>query len=119
MACFRPPSGPVTEECILDLYDKYLQNDDVFCKRFLKTTLLVTDEVSLDDSVLSFLASVGCLVVFLVRSEHKVEPGPYFFSRRGIFWAWRLFPDYQEAFILSTIPSQEDPNLLLPSFPLV
>jgi hypothetical protein len=89
-------------------YTSFSQKDDVFCDAFLKTVLLLSDQDPVEDSVHELLASWGCHTVLVVPTLHCIPPGPYFFSSRGIFLAWRLFPDEQNAFVLSTIPSQED-----------
>ncbi|KAK5625838.1 hypothetical protein RRF57_001554 [Xylaria bambusicola] len=39
-----------------------------------------------------------------------ILPGPYFFSASGLYSAWRIFPDDKDAFILSTVPTQDDPH---------
>jgi hypothetical protein len=86
----------------------YSQHDDVFCSCFLKNILLVTDDKPVDHMVLKYFASKGCVTLFVIPRQCRFREGPYFFSSRGIFWAWRLFPDTQEAFVTSTIPSQHD-----------
>ncbi|KAI1764170.1 amidase-like protein [Hypoxylon sp. FL1150] len=91
-------------------YNTYLQ-DDVFSPEFLKYVLLVSDEVCISESVRDLLASWGCLFVFTVPPSHpqvqQISRGPYFFSSRGLFPAWGIYPDSKEAFVLSTIPSQK------------
>ncbi|KAH0563242.1 hypothetical protein GP486_002187 [Trichoglossum hirsutum] len=114
LTCFHVQPGPITTEQIQAVRSRYGREDDVFCDTFLKNILLVTDEQSLSDSVLNLLTSWGVVFVFIVPTHCEVAPGPYYFSRRGIFWAWKLFPDYQEAFVLSTIPSQQEYNMLGP-----
>ncbi|KGQ03156.1 Amidase 1 [Beauveria bassiana D1-5] len=102
--------GPITKAYLQDAYRRYLRDDDVFCDRFLKHVLLTTNETSISDSVRQFLAELGCTTVILIP-DSSIAPGPYFYSRRGLFWAWKLYKDDHEAFVLSTIPSQQDTNV--------
>ncbi|KAK3344483.1 amidase-like protein [Lasiosphaeria hispida] len=108
-ACFVLGNSTNLADTLQKAHISWLQNDDVFCDAFLKNVLLVTNETSFSASVLQLLASWGCRTLFHVASTEKVLPGPYFFSSLGLYCAWRLFPDDKGAFILSTIPSQEDP----------
>ncbi|PMB73903.1 hypothetical protein BM221_001330 [Beauveria bassiana] len=110
LTCFNVPSGPITKAYLQDAYRRYLRDDDVFCDRFLKHVLLTTNETSISDSVRQFLAELGCTTVILIP-DSGIAPGPYFYSRRGLFWAWKLYKDDHEAFVLSTIPSQQDTNV--------
>lgn len=89
----------------------YFRTDDVLSSSFLTTILLITEECStkISDDVAAFLSSQGC------KHLHVASPGPiscgegpYFYSSRGLFAAWRLYPDPGEAFIAATIPSQDD-----------
>lgn len=91
-------------------YSEYLK-DDVFSIEFLKYVLIVSDEAYISESVSDLLASWGCLVVFILPFSlpefQQISRGPYFFSSRGLFSAWGIYPDDKEAFVLSTIPSQK------------
>lgn len=89
-------------------YTMYLQQDDVFCDPFLKNILILSEETSISTSVQELLASWGCTAAYIAPISQPISPGPYFFSSRGLFSAWRLFPDDKDAFVLSTIPSQLD-----------
>lgn len=89
----------------------YFKTDDVFSSSFMTTVLLLTEECSttITEDVAAFLSSEGC------NHLHVASPGPisygegpYFYSSRGLFAAWRLYADLGEAFIAATIPSQED-----------
>ncbi|KAI1422275.1 amidase-like protein [Xylaria sp. FL1777] len=91
-------------------YLLYQKEDDVFCDAFLNNVLLVSDESAVDKPVMDLLASWGCLAIFQLPSTENIRPGPYFFSASGLYSAWRIFPDDQDAFILSTIPTQGDPH---------
>ncbi|KAK2764404.1 hypothetical protein FQN54_009098 [Arachnomyces sp. PD_36] len=92
--------------------NEYLERDDVFNTDFLEAVIIVTDENSVDNALKQLLTSWGCQVVFLL--PFTIVNGPYFYSSSGIFRAWRLYPDPQEAFALSTIPSQDDSNVYQP-----
>lgn len=87
----------------------YRKRDDVFCNDFLTSILVISAGQTLSEDLLRLFGSWGCRTAFVVkRTEPSVLGGPYFFSSRGIFQAWRLYADTQEAFIMSTIPVQDD-----------
>ena len=100
---------PVTCERAKHVIDDYKKRDDVFSNDFLTSILVITSGQTLSDDVLRLFGLWGCRVVFLVApSGPSILGGPYFFSSRGIFQAWRLYADTQEAFLMSTIPVQGD-----------
>ncbi|TRX91470.1 hypothetical protein FHL15_007694 [Xylaria flabelliformis] len=109
LTCFVFPKTTNLKNQLEKTYLSYQQNDDVFCDAFLTNVLLVSDETTVDKPALDLLASWGCLKIFRLTSAEKVLPGPYFFSASGLYPAWRIFPDDKDAFILSTIPTQNDP----------
>jgi hypothetical protein len=90
--------------------ERFEQTDDVFCISFLKTILLVIRLACLSDDLIDLFKLCGCSTVFILPPDLEICSGPYLYSVSGIYWAWRLFPDEQEAFFLSTIPSQQDCN---------
>ncbi|KAG8354225.1 hypothetical protein FVEN_g7650 [Fusarium venenatum] len=96
------------ESDLRDARLKYSKEDDVFCDEFLKTILILTDNRSISESVQGILSEWGCTSVFLQSRSQDISPGPYFFSSRGIYSAWRLYSDDHDAFVLSTTPSQTD-----------
>jgi hypothetical protein len=108
LTCVDFGGNEVTPDAMQDKLHHYSHHDDVFCSRFLKNILLATDDNHVDDMVLKFFASKGCVTLFVVPRQYGFREGPYFFSSCGILWAWRLFPDTQEAFVTSTIPSQHN-----------
>lgn len=89
----------------------HFETDDVFSSSFMTTILLVTDKcyTTISDDVAAFLSSQGCKYLH-VASPGSIswEEGPYFYSSRGLFAAWRLYDDPGESFIAATIPSQDD-----------
>ncbi|KAI0182735.1 amidase-like protein [Xylaria flabelliformis] len=109
LTCFVFPKTTNLKDQLENAYLSYQQNDDVFCDAFLTNVLLVSDETTVDEPATDLLASWGCLKVFQLSNTEKVPPGPYFFSACGLYPAWRIFPDDKDAFILSKIPTQNDP----------
>jgi hypothetical protein len=91
--------------------EEYCSVDDVWSKEFLNTILIFTAAETIENPVLEFLASQGCKTIYVVHASRSIVKGPFFYSARGLFWVWKLFPDTHEAFITSTIPSQTDRNL--------
>ncbi|KFZ25017.1 hypothetical protein V502_00509 [Pseudogymnoascus sp. VKM F-4520 (FW-2644)] len=89
----------------------HFKTDDVFSLSFLTTILLVTEECpgKISDNVAAFLSSQGCKYLHVaIPGLVSWEEGPYFYSSRGLFAAWRLYADPGEAFIAATIPCQDD-----------
>jgi hypothetical protein len=90
---------------------EYFKTDDVFSNSFLTTILLITDQGSTDfkSEIATFFSSQGCKALYIARSGSiSWAEGPYFYSSRGLFAAWRLYPDSGETFIAATVPSQTD-----------
>ncbi|KAK0668812.1 hypothetical protein QBC41DRAFT_346816 [Cercophora samala] len=104
LASFLPPEGPISCQSLQKAIQEDLQNDDVLSSSFLRSIVLVTEETSLDRETLGLLSSLGCERVFLV-ADTNVGKGPLFFSCRGIFRVFRLYPDTHDAFVTSVIPS--------------
>ena len=104
------PPGPLTVNSVRAVISDYTMSDDVFCSRFLKTVMLITDERWLAKDVRNFLVSQNCKTLFMLSTKYAICRGPYFFSRRGIFRTCRLYPDTHESFTLSTIPWDHDPD---------
>ncbi|KAI1130918.1 amidase-like protein [Nemania abortiva] len=112
LTCFVLPRKSNLRDQLEEACLYYRQNDDVFCNNFLTHVLLISDESPVDDSALDLIKSWGCLTIFhLPVAENTPPPGPYFFSACGLYSAWRIFPDDKDAFILSTIPTQDDPHI--------
>lgn len=89
----------------------HFKTDDVFSSSFMTTILLITADCStkISDDAASFLSSQGCKHLHVASpGPISCEEGPYFYSSRGLFAAWRLYADPGEAFIAATIPSQND-----------
>ncbi len=116
-----PELGPLAILCTLEtsptcnylqyLVGEYMRHDDVISAAFFAAVVVVTDGESLDSDALQFLSSIGCQMVYLLPSACKITKEPFFFSSSGIFRASRLYPDTQEAFVLSTIASRHNPNM--------
>lgn len=91
--------------------DYFLSFDGDVMTRDLFGTILLTGcshAESLDGRFLEALGSYGCEVVYTVPLTVPISEGPYFFNSTGIYRAFRLEADVQEAFILSTIAAQRD-----------
>lgn len=54
------------------------------------------------------LSSFGCQSLFLVKGNMK--KGPFFYSCKGIYKTYRLYPDTSSAFVSSTVPLAGDRN---------
>ena len=95
--------------------DHFRKIDDVFSSTFLEAVIILTAVYrgNIDDELRSFMSSRGCKAIFILPLEQAgfLNEGPYFYNSRGLFPAWRLYSDVQEAFVLSTIPSQSDPQV--------
>ncbi|KAI0101981.1 amidase signature domain-containing protein [Nemania sp. FL0031] len=74
----------------------------------MRSVMLITQEISLDPETLELLSSFSCKRLFL--SNPALGKGPFFYSRSGIFRAFRLYPDTHDAFVTSVIPSPSDKN---------
>lgn len=74
------------------------------------TTILLNGYSSrrdITESVLHLLGTYGCKVVFTYhRYLNCLHEGPHFANNAGVFKAFRLEPDIQEAFVLTTVQSQ-------------
>ena len=99
----------MTYDVACGIISGYKEYDDVFSAKFLKSILLVTTEQTVAAEVLRLFGSWGCRTVYLIPPKEALLEGPLFFSSSGIFKAWRLYPDTQEAFVMSTVPVQGDP----------
>ncbi|KAJ5614211.1 amidase-like protein [Penicillium herquei] len=103
----------LTTKYVGELIHEYLREDDVLCSEFLSTKIFVTEQDDVDEEVLLCLASFGCKTLYLLPTTYSLTKGPYFYSCEGLFRTSRLYPDTQEAFVLSTVPSQNDKNLYM------
>ncbi|KAH8590218.1 amidase signature domain-containing protein [Bisporella sp. PMI_857] len=77
----------------------------------MTTIVLITEHGlrDLSDEIFAFLSSQGCKDLYIAKPGSTAwAEGPYFYSSRGFFAAWRLYADSGESFIASTIPSQKD-----------
>ncbi|KAJ5114029.1 hypothetical protein N7456_002563 [Penicillium angulare] len=111
LAVFLLRDIPITTTYVQELIHECLREDDVLCSDFLSTILFITEEVSIDEKSLSCLSSFGCKTLYLLPPTYTITKGPYFYSCQGLFQTSRLYADTQEAFVLSTVPSQHDKNL--------
>ncbi|KAK7959519.1 amidase signature enzyme [Apiospora aurea] len=112
LACLALPSSTDQSGDLEKEHSHFLENDE-FCNGFFATVLLITDK-SLEKNACNLLSGWGCTCFNQISTKTRIPPGPYFYSSSGLFKAWRLFPDDQNAFILSTIPSQHNPQAYEP-----
>lgn len=79
---------------------------------FLQVVVFQVTEVgslSLTTLVCDELESLGVLEVHFVTAKPVPIPeGPYVSGLKGIYKVWRLVPDFNRAFIVSTIPDARD-----------
>ncbi|KAK0643200.1 hypothetical protein B0T16DRAFT_512393 [Cercophora newfieldiana] len=108
LVSFIPPEGPISCQSLQKVIQQDLQDDDVLSSSFLGSIVLVTQETSLDRETLGLLSSFGCKRLFLTNTN--IGKGPFFFSCKGIFRVFRLYPDTHDAFVTSVIPSLADKN---------
>jgi hypothetical protein len=104
-------ASQLSVQVLQDKLSTFNATDDVFSPLFLHTVLFTTDDsiTEIEEDVVALLVNWGCSVVYSISSPSRnFLEGPYFHNSAGLFQAWKLFPDYQEAFILATIPSQKD-----------
>lgn len=113
LAVFLVHDTPLTVKFVQELIHEYLREDDVLCSDFLSSVIFVAEDNAVDEKVLLFLASFGCKTLYMLPTTYSLMKGPYFYSNRGLYQTSRLYPDTQEAFVLSTVPSQHDQNLLV------
>lgn len=113
LAVFLVRDTPLTGNYVRELIHEYLREDDVLSSDFLSTIIFITENDTVDEKVLLCLASFGCKTLYMLPTTYSVTKGPYFHSSQGLFQTSRLYPDTQEAFVLSTVPSQHDKDLLV------
>ncbi|KAK8062355.1 amidase signature enzyme [Apiospora hydei] len=112
LACLALPNSTDQGGDLEKEHSHFLENDE-FCNSFFETVLLITDK-ALEKHACNILSGWGCTRFKQISTKTRIPPGPYFYSSSGLFKAWRLFPDDQNAFILSTIPSQHNPQAYEP-----
>jgi hypothetical protein len=100
----------IRAELLEDRLDHYLNVDDVFQREFLQGVILIrglTTEV--DESVADLFASWGTKwsqEVLGHTLNHSLSEGPYVLDNKGMSQIWKLYDDFNKAFVVSTWPSQ-------------
>lgn len=108
--------GNINEHSILARISDFSDRDDVFCSDFLSNTLVIQRRGShcLTESTiprtLEMLVDgqhwkVCIRVLDSLEHEHVIPNGPYFLVSNNLRQAWKLFPDYLDAFQTTCIPS--------------
>lgn len=107
----------------LDLFSRH---DDVFSDDFLTHTVVVQGKRKggrpIDASQIQWASLQRDTVhgpwkpsrIITIEFEEALEPGPYFLTLDNtlditLSQAWRMYPDTQEAFATTFVPSLEDP----------
>lgn len=100
----------ISAETLKDRLHHYLSSDDVFQKEFLQGVVFIrglTTEV--DESVADLLESWGTKwsqEVLGHTLSHSLPAGPYVLDNKGLSQIWKLYDDFNKAFVMSTWPSQ-------------
>ncbi|KAJ5950095.1 hypothetical protein N7454_001679 [Penicillium verhagenii] len=89
-------------EKILEKLNLFHQVDDVYSPEFSHTIVLIggIDELEFGKSS---LVSQNISIVY-TSTAFDLPPGPYFLHGANIHQAWRLYPDYLDAFIFGVLP---------------
>lgn len=95
-----------------------MQHDDVFSDDFLTDTVMIQGQNGQDESLIQW-ADFSVETAHgpwkpdrIIKIEFNVafEPGPYFLlPGRTLAQAWRLYPDTQDAFATTFVPTPGDP----------
>ncbi|KAI4746644.1 amidase signature enzyme [Aureobasidium sp. EXF-12298] len=100
----------------------YISSDDVFNKGFLEAVYVQYSGTSghkypgFSAPKLSGNNSVGVVSVGFVSNTSSIPTGPYFVTTTGsVYEAWRLFSDFQGAFLETTIANKDGTFSVLPA----
>lgn len=103
-------ASSISAELLKDRLDNYLSADDVFQRVFLQGVIFIrgaTTEV--DESVADLFISWGTKwnqQILAHTLDHSLSAGPYVIDNKGLSQIWRLYDDFNKAFLTSTWPSQ-------------
>lgn len=89
-----------------DVFSDDFHSNIIFCR---KSPSVANQSPQLDQTAVKLLEEIGTTHHGFVGFQSWL-PGPYFIKDRILYEAWRLYPDFTEAFYFSTIPDPENPN---------
>jgi Asp-tRNA(Asn)/Glu-tRNA(Gln) amidotransferase A subunit family amidase len=101
------PESTISAESLESVITGFLSTDDVFSESFL-STIVLGGSATLSPEAETFLSSTGCVKVFKT-SNTSLMPGPYLLHPSGnIAKVYRLYWDYNFAFVESVIEGPND-----------
>ncbi|KAJ5108734.1 hypothetical protein N7456_005409 [Penicillium angulare] len=107
------PNSELSVDLIQDAFDKFLAEDDVFQNSFTESGFLIVKPGTpvstaqiLSKDVEKYLNSRLLSLVYM-NGERNLPEGPYFVLDGKVHQAWRLYPDYLEAFTTAVIPDDD------------
>ena len=98
---------------------RFERTDDVWSKAFLSNIVLqfsdaeLFEQFSLQPDLEMLLKDWGNRQLYFTRVTDNVSgppEGPYFLKDTRLHAAYRLYPDTAGAFVVSTVPSGDDPH---------
>lgn len=100
----------ISAKLLNDRLDNYLVADDVFQREFLQGVVLLRGPTTeIESSVAELLVSWGTKWSHEVLAHtlgHSLTAGPYVLDIKGLSQIWKLYDDFNKAFLVSTWPSQ-------------
>jgi hypothetical protein len=90
---------------IKEVVEKYKSIDDVWEEAFLATVLIIhpkRPDVDVSEDARAYLNARGTKRIItrtVNESETQILPGPYTFSGRSLYAAWKLYEDTHNAFL--------------------
>ena len=93
----------------------YLETDDVFAQEFLQGIILLGashSDIVLDDPLVELLREWGnkWIEVIPPSKASAFAPGPYIVDNQALFQIWKIYDDYNFAFLKATWPSMDNPR---------
>lgn len=89
-------------EKITHQLDLFQQADDVYSPEFAHSVVITGSLEELDHGRSTLLSQHFSTVY--TSDALNLPPGPYFLHGTNIHQAWRLYPDYLDAFIFGVLP---------------
>jgi Amidase len=100
----------ISAELLEDRLESYLGADDVFQREFLQGVMIIRGMTTqVDKSVAGLFVSWGTKwsqEVLGHTLNHNLSVGPYVLDVNGLSQIWKLYDDFNNAFLVSTWPSQ-------------
>ena len=117
LTLFRVKPGQTIDRTFLEGKVKEFDGgDDVFDRQCLqailfqgarKTELSVTADAEL---LLEEWKTIWTDFLACERSQDLIPPGPYYLDERGLHQLYRVHDDYNKAFVVAAVPSQDRPQ---------